>query len=114
MTLESKTTACNYSFYTDVYMGSQLSEKEFAHRVRQAADMLDKFCRVYGVTEAGPDSRDMALCAMAECISRYYRSQGVSSASVGGVSVHYAEGGSLSRQLYEQARIYLDFRRGVV
>lgn len=103
-----------YSFYTDVYMGSELSEKEFADRARLAEAVLDKFCRVYGANCPGPDSRDMAICAMAETVSRYYRSAGVSSASVGGVSVRYENGGSLTRQLYEQAQIYMDFRRGVV
>ena len=105
---------CNYSFYTDAYLGSELSEKEFTHRIRQAESVLDQFSRSYGVVSAGPDSRDMALCAMAEEISRHYRSHGLSAASVGGVSVRYEEGSSLRRKLYQQARIYLEFRRGVV
>ena len=102
-----------YSFYTDVYMGWELSEKEFEHRIRQATGVLEKFSRIFRIDSPGPDSRDMALCAMAEGISRYYKRAGYTATSVGGVSVTYDTGKGLGSILLEQAKIYLDFHRGV-
>lgn len=103
----------SYGFYTDSYLGDMLSEKEFAQRHRQAEAVLDKFIRVYGANLSGGDSRDMALCAMAEELSRHSRSAGVSSATLGGVSVRYDNEKTLIRKLYDRAGIYIDFRRGV-
>lgn len=103
----------SYQFYTDSYMGSALSEKEFALRHRQAEAALEKMSRLYGAVCPGTDSRDMALCAMAEELSRHSRSAGVSAASLGGVSVRYDNEKTLTRKLYDRAGIYMDFHRGV-
>lgn len=103
----------SYSFYTESYMGTALSEKEFALRNKQAEAVLSRFIRVYGADCPGTDSRDMALCAMAETLSRHFRDAGVSAATVGGVSVRYDNDTTLIRKLYDRAGIYMDFHRGV-
>lgn len=105
----------SYSFYTDVYMGTSLGEKEFSPLAQRAEAVLRRFERRYAVSCPGPDSRDMAVCAMAETLKGYARRDGLQSATIGGVSVRYSDGSSrtLAGELYRQAGIYMDFHRGV-
>ena len=102
-----------YSFYTDTYMGYRLGEKEFSSLAARAEDILKGWERRYRVVSPGADSRAMAVCAMAEAIKDHSRREGVRSATVGGVSIRYDSGRSLSRALYETACVYLDIYRGV-
>lgn len=103
----------DYDFYVNAYLGSSIQEKAFPSLAAQAASVLASFERRYQVS-GGSDSRNMAICAMAECLQENAR-RGIASASVGQTSVHYSTEARepLERQLYRKAAIYLDIYRGV-
>lgn len=103
----------DFAYYADIYLGSLIPEKEFPRLKKRAEAYLNQLSRIYQV-EGGEDARAMAVCAMAEELYRSGNRRGVTSASIGGVSVRYDDGGSqrLLGQLYRQAAIYLDMYRG--
>ena len=103
----------DFAYYADAYLGSLIPEKEFPRLAKRAGEYLNKLSRIYRV-EGGADARAMAVCAMAEELYRSGNRRGVASASIGGVSVRYDDGGSrrLLGQMYRQAAIYLDMYRG--
>ena len=107
----------DFGFYKDVFFGELIPEKSFASLALQARDVLQRYTRVYRVTVPGEDSYRMAVCAMAESLYAYAkRRAGITSASVGEVSVRYGGDHShkaLQRELYQKASIYLDITRGV-
>ncbi len=107
----------DYDFYVNQYLGNTVPEKAFPAAASQAAAALERFRRIYRVTDSGAESRRMAICAMAEAVyggSR--RHSGVTAASVGSVAVRYENGEhadkTLWRELYQRASIYLDIYRG--
>lgn len=107
----------DYDFYVNQYLGSSLSEKEFASCMAQAVRELERIRRLCRV-EGGEQAEKLALCAMAETISQHRkRRSGISSARTGSVSVHYHRepeaDQSLQRKLYRCAGIYLELYRGV-
>ena len=103
-----------YEFYVNQYMGDVIPEKAFPAAQAQACAALEKLCRTYKVWDSGEESKKLAVCAMAETIHAYNRRRGgVTSASIGGVSVRYENTDStLWKELYRQAAIYLDIYRG--
>ncbi len=102
-----------YDFYVNDYLGTAIPEKEFPGAAIRAAEALGRLRRQYHIVPSDDVSVQMALCAMAETVYHYEnRKAGVSMATVGGVSVRYEKSKSLSRQLLEKARIYLDIYRG--
>ena len=108
----------DYAFYTDIYFGNLIPEKAFPGAVQRAKEILERFCRIYRVTVPGEDSRNMAICAMAESLYAHSKRRGgIAAASVGEASVRYEESRladrQLNRELYEKASIYLDISRGV-
>jgi hypothetical protein len=108
----------DYDFYVNSYLGSAIPETAFSGMVARAQQALNRFKRIYQVVPCGDTSEKMALCAMAEtAYSGTSRKDGVLSATVGGVSVRYEsslEGQrALDRAMFRQARVYLDFYRGV-
>lgn len=103
----------DYDFYVNSYLGSIIPEKAFSGMAARAADSLARLRRKYRVVSQDGVSEKMALCAIAETLYGFKnRKQGVTSATVGGVSVRYENGALQQRQLLEQARIYLDIYRG--
>ena len=103
-----------YDFYKNIYLGSALSETAFGEAAARAQDWIAKLERTCQVAPYGPDSRAMAVCAVAETMEVFGRRPFVSQASVGGVSVRYeTDPRLLERQLYRNAGVYLDIRRGV-
>lgn len=107
----------DYDFYVNSYLGSALSKGAFPSLSAQAAWELERLKRLYRV-EGGEQAEKLAMCAMAEVIAEYQKQrEGITSASVGAVSVHYEHSpgkeNSLRRQLYQRAAIYLDIYRGV-
>ena len=108
----------DFAYYTDAYLGTAIPEKAFPGMARRAEEALQRLQRNYQVKVPGEDSRKMAICAMAEaCYAASKRRSGVTSASVGEVSVHYGNSESsdkaLQRQLYEKASVYLEISLGV-
>ena len=106
----------SYDFYVNTYLGSAIPEKAFAGAAARAARALEKFKRIYRVESSGTESEAMAVCAMAEAVHSFSgRRSGVTSATVGGVSVRYdssAPEKALDRILYQKAAIFLDIYRG--
>ena len=105
----------DFNFYQTGYMGSAIPEKCFSGMAARAVAALENIRRRYRVVPTDAVSEKMALCAMAETLySDDCRGAGLSSATVGGVSVRYESAGkrSLQCQLLERARIYLDIYRG--
>lgn len=105
----------DYDFYVNTYLGSAIPGSAFPAAAARAAAVLEGYERRWQVDCPGPDSRAMAMCAMAEVLYSYGSSRFVESASVGSVSVRYGSPntGHLERELYRKAGIYLDIRRGV-
>ena len=102
----------DYEFYVNCYLGSAIPEKAFSGVAAQAQAYLERVKGCCRVASSGADAENMALCAMAETL--WARRSSLSSASVGSVSVRYADNKvSLPRELYEKAAIYLDIYRGV-
>lgn len=58
----------DYAFYTDVYLGNFIPEREFSHYGLLAKYRLDKFKRMYTVAPAEGDKEKLAMCAMAEAM----------------------------------------------
>ena len=103
----------DYEFYVNCYLGSAIPEKAFSGVAAQAQAYLDRLKGCCRVESSGADAENMALCAMAETLWAR-RNSGLTSASVGSVTVHYAdEHPSLTRELYQKAAIYLEIYRGV-
>ncbi len=103
----------DHKFYANCYLGSAIPEKAFSGVAAQAQAYLDRLKGCCRVESSGAEAENMALCAMAETLWAR-RSSGLSSASVGSVTVHYAESKlPLARELYEKAAIYLDIYGGV-
>ena len=103
----------DYDFYVNTYLGSAIPEKSFSGLALRAADALNAIRRRYQVVNADEVSEKMALCAMAEALHSYAgRGQGVTAATVGGVSVRYENSGTMEKRLLQQAKIYLDIYRG--
>lgn len=103
----------DYDFYVNSYLGSAIPEKSFSGVAARAADALAALRRRYRVVGGDGVSEKMALCAMAETLYSYSgRKAGVTSATVGGVSVRYEGESCLQKELLQQARIYLDLYRG--
>ena len=108
----------DYDFYVKEFMGSAVPETEFSGAAVRAAEVLERFLRIYSVGEHTELAKKMALCAMAESVySGTRRKNGVTAQSVGNVSVRYDTGEAadkaLLRELYQRASVYLDFYRGV-
>ena len=103
----------DFHFYRDTYLGTKIPEKQFSESMARAKEALAAFRQRYTVTGT-PEEEKLALCAMAEAVFDATRRGGVVSASTGSVSVRYEDRQSrLWRELYERARIYLGFYRGV-
>jgi hypothetical protein len=104
-----------YDFYANIYLGSAIPEKAFPGMAARARDALVRLENIYKVVSAGEESRNMAICAMAEAIFEARRHSGLRSANVGSVRVQYEDGSgkALQRELYRRAATYLDIYRGV-
>ena len=103
----------SYDFYKNVYMGDAIAEPAFGFAIARAEDWLQMLERNCAVTAAGPDSRSLALCAMAEELARHRKRNHALQETVSGVSVRYAPEESLSKKLLSAAKIYLQVSRGV-
>ena len=103
----------DYDFYVHTYLGSTVPEKAFPGCAARAEAVLAGYERCCKVNCPGPDSRAMAVCAMAEAVYEQAKSEGLSAATAGSVTVRYRSDRSLSRELYRRAGIYLDILRGV-
>jgi hypothetical protein len=104
-----------YEFYKNTYLGSALSEVAFKQATARAEEWIAKLERSCRIVPYGPDSRAMAVCAVAETMEVFRKRWMIKSESIGGVSVSYDPGNhsDLQRQLLQNASVYLDICRGV-
>lgn len=104
-----------YDFYQNTYLGSALTEVAFRQAAARADQWLSKLERSCFVAPYGPDSRAMAVCAVAETMEVFRKQQMIAQTSIGGVSVRYEQDTDrkLQRQLLQNAGVYLDVYRGV-
>ena len=104
----------DYQYYQDVFCGSLIPQEKFRNRMARAVDYLSALERRYTVVSYGQDSRKMALCAIAETLHSWEKSNRYASVSLGGVSVRYEKDRTgLHRSLLQSAQGYLDIYRGV-
>ncbi len=111
-------------FYTDIY-GGQLEGQELCLYLRRAQETLARFERMFTVTEAVPNGRKLAICAMADAMAYFTAAQngqgGLRYASVGTVSISgkgiYSAMDitpkAQEQELLRCARTYLELYRGV-
>lgn len=115
----------NYEFYTNTYFGSSISVEDWPMFSARAQDQLNKYKKTYTVTAPGDNAEAMAVCAMADALAYFTAAQNgmgaVASASIGSVSVSYANTSNAvdispkgqAKELYRCASLYLEFYRGV-
>ena len=110
-----------YQFYVDTYHGGAISQEEWPAAEREARATIERYQRIYTVTEPGESASQMAVCAVADALYAYATESAnpVSSASIGSVSVSYAseskseEAKNRNRDCFDAASQYLDIYRGV-
>ena len=104
----------NYGFYTDVYAGTSINQAAFSELIRRAAQWLEGLERCCRVVPYGPESRKMALCAVAETLYSWRKRAFVEQSTVGNVSVRYEKSQvPLQRLLLQSVAGYLEVYRGV-
>lgn len=116
-----------YEFYRTTYRGGSISSDDWPGYEARAEAQIARYERMYTVGYPGPQSRSMAICAVAEAmysIDLIVNGEGgpVASVSVGSVSTSYGSAASSAidvspsgqaRELYRAAHLYLEFYRGV-
>lgn len=113
----------SFTFYSTVYGGSQIPEEAWLAVCRDADAQLSRYERIYTVTYPMADSRDKAVCAMAEALYEYSVLQdtggAVQSVSVGNVSESRTvvaapdtSSAAQAAELYRRAQLYADIYRG--
>ena len=102
-----------YEFYRDVFLGSRLEEDTFPGMIARAERWVQKLERTYQVEPVGEDSRDLAVCAVAETMDECMQHQGIVQSTVGKVSVRYSDKKAMEQRLYRSAGVFLKIYRGV-
>ena len=116
-----------YEFYKTAYRGGSIFAEDWPGYEARAEAQVARYERAYTVSYPGPQSRSMAVCALAETIysiDLVINGEGgpVASVSVGSVSTSYGSAASSAidvspagqaRELYRAAKLYLDIYRGV-
>ena len=102
----------DYQFYREVYEGTELEEARFCTLAKRGDSWLQKLERCCRVTPYGPNSRKMAVCAIAETLHAWDKKHQYLEASIGGVRVRYQQSDlPLQRQLLQNVGGYLDIYR---
>lgn len=114
----------DYSFYLTEYMGDSIPGELFQRLAKRAWEQLSKYKRIYTVSAPEETSEGCAVCAMADALYYFECAQNgeggaVSSASIGSVSVSYANGSTVDvspkaqeAELWRCVCLYLDIYRG--
>ena len=104
----------DYSFYRNVYEGDGLEEARFRALAQRGNAWLEKLERCCRVTPYGPESRKMAVCAIAETLAVWERKHEFLETSIGGVRLRYQQNDlPLQRQILQNVAGYLEIYRGV-
>lgn len=116
-----------YEFYKTAYRGGSISAEDWPGYEARAEAQAARYERAYTVGYPGPQSRSMAICALADTmqsIDLILNGEGgpVASVSVGSVSTSYGSAASAAidvspagqaREMLRTARLYMDIYRGV-
>lgn len=116
-----------YEYYRTAYRGGSISAEDWPSYEARAEAQVALYERTYIVGYPTPESRQKAVCALAETmqsIDLILNGEGgpVSSVSVGSVSTSYGSAASSAidvspagqaRELLQAAKLYLDIYRGV-
>lgn len=116
-----------YEFYRTAYRGGSIQPSEWPSYEARAEAQVERYEHTYTVSYPTPESRQKAVCALAETlysIDLIINGEGgpVASVSVGSVSTSYGSAASAAidvspagqaRELYRTAKLYLDIYRGV-
>ena len=113
----------DYGFYTGEYAGSSIPQDAWPSVQRDAGAKVAQYERIYTVTWLGANSRDMAVCAIADAMYAFERLQAeggaLQSASVGSVSESRAAVSApdtspvaQEREFYRCLCMYADVYRG--
>lgn len=96
----------NYTFYTDVYYGNQITEADFPRLVSRASAYLTDACNASFVPE---ETIKKALCAVAEAWQANEQGGDIVSQSVGSWSKSYAQKKVKTdeQRLNDAAKLYL-------
>lgn len=117
-----------YEFYTDTYKGSSIAETDWSDYCARAAAQLERYKRIYTVTEPEANAEAKAICAMADAMYSFDLAANgdggpLASASIGSVSVSYGgfagtaidiSAKGQAKELLRCARLYLDIYRGIL
>ncbi len=119
------TIYATFEFYEDPYLGSAIASSEFGLLIKRASKVLDQisFDRVESIYEEDDDDDEElienirhAACAIADVMKKLETDpKGISSESVGGHSVSYADVTTLKRtdldKMRAEAKLYLGSSR---
>lgn len=101
----------DYSFYTDTYGGTQISQDDWKKISQKAEQRLDSFtfgrCSGEWEGEAWCNQAKCAVCEMTEILYADEKRDGKTSENTDGYSVSYDTRKSLSGALYDVVRVYL-------
>jgi len=104
----------DYDFYRNIYAGSVIPEGAFREQLLRAESWLNWLEGCCTVVSYGPESRKMALCALAETMYSYRRQRFCQQVQAGSLSVRYDRGKEpLQRLLLQSLGGYLEVYRGV-
>ena len=113
-----------YDFYAGQYLGDSVFGKDWTMYEKRAAEVLNRYKRIYTVIVPDEKAEKMAVCAMADALFYFANAQNgtaaVASASIGAVSVSYNAPKAVDlspkaqeRELFRCASQYLEIYRGV-
>ncbi len=104
-----------YEFYTDIYLGETIGEKGWPKACLRAEEKLSALERKYTLTPYGPDSRAMAVCAIAELTGLFRRDWYVTKERLGEMDVEYDPDSDkkLQRRILEHLEGYFQRFRGL-
>lgn len=101
----------DYSFYTDTYGGTRISQDDWKKISQKAEQRLDSFtfgrCSGEWEGEAWCNQAKCAVCEMAEIMQADEKRDGKTSENTDGYSVSYDTRESLGSMLYDVVNVYL-------
>lgn len=98
-------SACDFAFYREKY-GGNLSEAEFTHFLRRAEAFLSFATKGKSEKQFALEKVKLALCAIADELSKEERTDKIQSEKAGQYSVTYRENAKQG-DLYSTAAVYL-------
>ena len=104
-----------YSFYKEEYLGDSIQEWNWPKACFRAEEKLEALEHKYTLTPYGPDSRKMAVCAIAELTNHFRRDWYITKERLGEMNVEYEPDSDkkLQRRILQSIEGYFQRFRGV-